>query len=200
MNMYRNLDDTVEGFTLTIEHDELHCAPWENEDGHGPVSDWTTRAKRPGELILSSARGRHCYYDFAEACRIACRDGWGFLPGNFRTEHGANSLVRLHVETFIERRCETISTAWHDDMNDAIAALYAAHKATFPSDRAYHCAAARHDFELLRKWCDDEWHYCVVTVRNDETGESNSIGGIASDDEITLLECANSALEELRND
>ena len=67
------------GFTFTarIEHDPHHGAPWAEEDGHGPVTEWVSRAKNAGELVLSK-EGRSCrYYDFAEACRIALRDGWG---------------------------------------------------------------------------------------------------------------------------
>ena len=65
-------------FKVEIEYDADHGAPWENEDGHGPVSGWTTRDKRPGELVLSShGRNARIYYDFAEACRIALADCWG---------------------------------------------------------------------------------------------------------------------------
>lgn len=68
--------------TLTMEHDADHGAPWEEEDGHGPVSDWTRRDKEPGELVLSEHRGSRRYYDFAEACRIARKEGWDAKPYN----------------------------------------------------------------------------------------------------------------------
>lgn len=67
-------------YTATIECDWDTGAPWEEHDGHGPVSNWTTRAKMPGELILSTDGPHKRYYDFAEACRIARRDGWGCTP------------------------------------------------------------------------------------------------------------------------
>lgn len=72
----------VDGFTLTarIEPDEGHGAPWIEEDGHGPVSDWTRRAKRPGERVLCEDRGSRRYYDYAEAIAIAKRDGWDAEP------------------------------------------------------------------------------------------------------------------------
>lgn len=73
--------ETIErdGYTFRVEHvaDNDHGAPWENEDGHGVISDWTTRDKSPGELVLNSDRGVKRFYDFAETCRIALRDGWG---------------------------------------------------------------------------------------------------------------------------
>jgi len=70
-----------DGFKITarIEHDEYAGMPWSREDGHGPVSDWTRRAKRPGERILCQDRQSYRYYDFEEAVKIAKRDGWG--PG-----------------------------------------------------------------------------------------------------------------------
>ena len=67
-------------FRVTHEQDTDHGAPWEACDGHGPVSEWTSRDKLPGELVLNSD-GRQCrYYDYAEACRIARRDGWDAPP------------------------------------------------------------------------------------------------------------------------
>jgi len=70
-------------FRAKIERDDDMGAPWDEHDGRGPVSDWTTRDKLPGELVLSEdRRGRSKrFYDFAEACRIARKEGWGFLPG-----------------------------------------------------------------------------------------------------------------------
>ena len=81
--MFINLNDTIEldGFTIraALEMDHEHGAPWE-EDGHGPVSDWTARAKAPGELVLDASMGRYRYYDYDEACCIALRDGWDAAP------------------------------------------------------------------------------------------------------------------------
>jgi hypothetical protein len=66
-------------FSVDIEHDDSMGAPWKEHDGHGIVSEWTQRDKRPGERILCSDRTSHRYYDFAETVKIAKRDGWG--PG-----------------------------------------------------------------------------------------------------------------------
>jgi hypothetical protein len=67
-------------FLLTLTQDTDHGAPWDNEDGHGPVSDWTTRAKAPGEMVLCEYRRSRRYYDFAAAVRLARRDGWNAAP------------------------------------------------------------------------------------------------------------------------
>lgn len=61
---------------VTFERDDSCGTPWDEEDGHGPVSGWERRDKRPGELILCSDNGCHRFYDFQEAVRIARKD-WG---------------------------------------------------------------------------------------------------------------------------
>lgn len=69
----------LDGFTLTatIHHDDDATPPWDREDGHGEVSDWTRRDKRPGELVLASDHGAKRLYDYAGTCQKARRDGWG---------------------------------------------------------------------------------------------------------------------------
>lgn len=71
----------VDGFDVTarIERDNDHGEPWKNEDGHGPVSEWVRRGKRPGERVLNEDRGSFRYYDYEEAIKIAKRDGWGTM-------------------------------------------------------------------------------------------------------------------------
>ena len=70
-------------FRVQFEPDYNRAAPWEEEDGHGPVSDWrradyySRPRKRAGERVLISDHGAARFYDFQEACKIALRDGWG---------------------------------------------------------------------------------------------------------------------------
>lgn len=80
---------TAEGFNLTakISRDDSADPPWAAEDGHGPVSDWRPMGshghapKRPGERVLHEERGGSArFYDFAEAVKIARRDGWDCEP------------------------------------------------------------------------------------------------------------------------
>lgn len=70
------------GYSLRIKiyADEHHDAPWDSSEGHGPVTDWETRDKRPGEWILSESRNSYRFYDAAEAIRHAWRYGWGLDP------------------------------------------------------------------------------------------------------------------------
>jgi hypothetical protein len=74
-------------FLVSIKPDEEWRTPWQDEDGHGPVTDWTRREKRPGELVLAEDRGSFLYYDFQEACAIARRDGWGAAGDDGMTPH-----------------------------------------------------------------------------------------------------------------
>lgn len=68
----------VGGFTLTARLEDDHGdPPWEREDGHGPVSDWTSRPKRPGEWVLCSDRFSHRYYDAQAATEQAKAESWG---------------------------------------------------------------------------------------------------------------------------
>lgn len=74
---YETFDHKGHTFRVAIEHDPDIGAPWKEQDGHGVVSDWTSRAKRPGELILARDRTRYRYYDLSASTARAKRDGWG---------------------------------------------------------------------------------------------------------------------------
>ena len=85
-----NYFDTIEvdglSFAVSMEHDDCMSPPWKEEDGHGPVSEWTRYGKAPGELVLVEDHGCKRYYDFAEACRIARRAHWGGFQGTPRQQ------------------------------------------------------------------------------------------------------------------
>lgn len=95
----------VDGFTVCarIERDETFGAPWEEHDGHGEVSDWTTRPKLAGEFVLSQegfTGGTRRYYDFAGACRTARADGWGTADGQQPEESARQYAARAALEDF----------------------------------------------------------------------------------------------------
>jgi hypothetical protein len=73
-----------DGFILTasIHHDPDYGAPWKEHDGHGDVTGWLTRAKRPGELVLITDRHASRFYDFATAMVKARAEGWGAGTGH----------------------------------------------------------------------------------------------------------------------
>jgi hypothetical protein len=176
--LYVGFDSTLthrgRAFTVTVDRDDDMGAPWEEHDGHGPVSDWTTRDKRPGEMILNTeGRGRsRRYYDFAAACRQARAEGWGWLPGDLTTTRDPVSAAWTAT---VDRHPEL--TATDSDINRAISAVYAAHRATMTA-RQYAAGAALRDYEHLAAWCNDEWEWAGVTVKDEETGESESLWGI----------------------
>jgi hypothetical protein len=67
-------------FRVSFEHDGDQGVPWKECDGHGIVSEWTHRAKRPGERILCSDRGAHLFYDVQATMHKALAEKWG--PNN----------------------------------------------------------------------------------------------------------------------
>lgn len=101
--MPRLTPETLElenGMTLRVdcEYDVDHEAPWEDGEGRGEVSEWTTRDKRSGERLLHSDRGNKRYYDFASTLKIAKRDGWdaepyhAAFPGETRGQQAARAV------------------------------------------------------------------------------------------------------------
>lgn len=114
-------------FLAEIYADECPCAPWDISDCHGIVTDWETRIKRPGELVLSDGGRSRRFYDVQETTRKARADGWGLS------------------EPALAELCETLGR--QATRGEVVA------------------AAVRADFEFLRGWCNDEWHYVGVCVR-----------------------------------
>lgn len=81
-------------FTFDTSRDDCHGAPWDEEDGHGEVSDWTRRDKSPGEMILCEDRGAKRFYDFAGAVKTARKEGWDAAPyGGTQGEKAARAAM-----------------------------------------------------------------------------------------------------------
>jgi hypothetical protein len=72
---------------VNVKPDEGMGPPWKEHDGHGPVREAGTLRdilsdKRPGEKVLMTYhRDVVGFYDFAEAVKMAKRDGWGAPEG-----------------------------------------------------------------------------------------------------------------------
>jgi hypothetical protein len=192
-------------FAWKIEHDDSGFAPWENDCGHGPVSDWERRDKLPGEMILNEDRGSKRFYDFAEACRMARKDKWGFLPGELQTRKVFGRWHAWIDGRYLrrgkrEKRFHSVDV----DINKAIGAVYANHRATMTA-REYAAGAAMQDYDRLRKWCNDQWSYVGVMVAPiDRYGpdwrRAESLWGIESDSDDyhleTAIELASQMVEE----
>lgn len=97
---------------VAIVTDADYGPPWQEEDGHGPVTGWTTRAKEPGEMVLNSDRGSKRFYDFQEACRIARRDGWNAAPYNVPGETKKQRAARAAMADF-ERMAGWCNDNWN---------------------------------------------------------------------------------------
>lgn len=70
-------------FEVSLYADYSHGAPWDEEDGHGPVRHIPySESMAPGETFLAhgSARGYRYVYGFGAALVQASREGWGIGP------------------------------------------------------------------------------------------------------------------------
>lgn len=130
MQAYKTETIEQHGKTYAIEwfYDEHMTAPWEESDGHGIVSDWVSRDKKPGELVLNTDRGLSRFYDYATTIEKAKAEQWGISDPQGKTK------AQIAAE------------------------------------------AVMLDFEYLRRWCNDQWHWCgIVVTQLDEDGDPSNI-------------------------
>lgn len=93
-------------FRVTFERDDDIGAPWDEHDGHGIVSAWERRGKRPGERVLVTdgrgrGYGRARYYDVQGTITIATADGWG-PPGGKRPDETDKQAIARAVDADFE--------------------------------------------------------------------------------------------------
>lgn len=187
-------------FTATIHHDDDTGEPWKEHDGHGPVSDWTRRDKLPCELILNDDRGSKRFYNFQEACAIARRDQWGWLPAKLTIERDEPSKGDS-TACGGRATCGDFSAYDAENFNKAIASVYEQVR-KFYGAREVAARAARRDFEVLQAWCDDQWSWAGVSVTVSRNGVQlvedyeHALWGI----EINYPDSDNSYLVEVAND
>ncbi|VBG63485.1 hypothetical protein [Burkholderia pseudomallei] len=202
------IDGTTYRFRINVENDDGKGAPWDEEDGHGPVSDWTTRDKRPGEWVLSSDHGSKRFYDVAEANRIAKRDGWGLSDAQRQAliaRLAKDRVVRRPVGKAIvthrfgglmqEHRCamETVTVSGRDPSKPL-------------TEGEVRAEAVRLDFEHLRRWAADQWNWVgvVVTLLGDDeelddlvaNDYGHTLWGIESDGDAYLETVATELMTE----
>lgn len=111
---YETRDIAQNGTTYRVEF-IVDCdmgAPWEEHDGHGVVSNWENRDKKPGEVVVASDRGAKRFYDVAETTRIAKRDGWG-VSGVDTSKMTHAQVTALAVQRDLERIRDWCNDAWH---------------------------------------------------------------------------------------
>lgn len=151
----------VDGFTVTahIEQDDDRGPPWERDCGHGPVSEWTSRAKRPGERILNEDHGSKRYYDFAEAVKTARVDGWDAEP--IGTGTAGQRAVRAAEHDF------RVLEAWCNDEWDYCGVIVNVSKADVQLTEKYMHAL----WGIERNYPGSNNDY-LATVANERLGEA----------------------------
>jgi len=102
----------LEGLTFraNIRHDEGMREPWRESDGHGIVSEWTSRDKRAGERVLIADRGSARFYNVKESIAVALRDGWGCRDAEGMTKR---QVAAAAVEQDYKRLKAWCNDEWH---------------------------------------------------------------------------------------
>jgi hypothetical protein len=175
-------DDTFEvrgyRFRVRFPPDEDHGAPWEDYDGHGIVSDWTTRSKRAGERVLSEDHNSKRYYDVAASIKIAKKDQWGPI------------------------HCAICDKSDHGPYDQQYGPHAKDHNFTAEPAGITAARAVERDYEFLRGWCNDEWHYCGVVVTlieedDEDSEEEESVWGIEDNADEYLTATAYELADEI---
>jgi hypothetical protein len=95
-------------FRVTFPPDESMGEPWNAHDGHGIVTEWTTRDADTGERVLCEDRNRRRYYDVSETVKIAKRDGWGL----HLTSESPSTQAERAVDADFERMRAWCNEEW----------------------------------------------------------------------------------------
>ena len=95
-------------FDVVFGSDTDMDAPWDNGDGYGIVSEWTTRGKKAGEIVLSQDRRAKRYFDWAGTVKKARAEGWNTAPYDL-VETAGERAVRATQANFKYLK------AWCDD-------------------------------------------------------------------------------------
>lgn len=94
--------ETIErdGQKYLVSHyvDDTARIPWEECDGEGIVSEWTSRAKMPGERVLASDRRSYRYYDIAATQAKAIEEGWDAEPYTGTRKQRAARAVEVNYQ------------------------------------------------------------------------------------------------------
>lgn len=116
----RDIEKNGKFYRVEFHFDEGMGAPWKEHDGHGIVSDWESRDKKPGEVVINTDHGSNRFYDVSETTRIAKRDGWG-LNDDARAELAkklgraptAGEIRAEAVRLDLERMAGWCNDDWH---------------------------------------------------------------------------------------
>ena len=108
----RDIEQNCKIYRVEFVFDSDMGAPWKDHDGRGVVSDWESRDKKPGEVVIASDHGSKRFYDVAETTRIAKRDGWGVSDADTSKMTPAQ-ITALAVQRDMERMRDWCNDVWH---------------------------------------------------------------------------------------
>lgn len=92
-------------FRITIQRDEDARPPWQDQDGHGIVTDWLPQnAREPGWRTLPSSGNAYRFYDFNGSYAMALRDGWDAPPYGGTPDDKATRATEADFE-YLRRWC-----------------------------------------------------------------------------------------------
>lgn len=101
-------------YAVDVEIDDDAGHPWENSDGHGTVSPWTSRPPNPGEITLSKDHGSCRYYDLAGAVDRALAERWnGCTTREDAAEAARQDYAHLKAWCDNEWHYLRVSVAWY---------------------------------------------------------------------------------------
>lgn len=78
---------------------DYDASPLDN-DGHGDVTEWVTRPKLPGEVVIAQDRNSYRYYDMSGAVKKAREEGWNTPPYEVLGETAGQRAVRAAKADF----------------------------------------------------------------------------------------------------
>lgn len=180
-------------FKVFLPDDDRNIPPWEDYDGHGPVSDWESRGKHPGEWVLNSDYGSKRFYDAQEANKIAKRDGWGLNDTALRELRERINRVRKKVPgTRLGNHREILELLPEEQWRE-------------PTKGEIRAEAVRRDYEFLCGWCTDRWGYigvCVMCLgkEEDEPDEGVCLDYSESKDLWGIESCSDDYIEEVAHE
>jgi hypothetical protein len=96
---------------VEIDNDCDYGLPWEENDGHGIVSEWTHRDKLSGERVLCGDRRSRRYYDVKASMRKAAREGWGVEP-ELAKGKTRGQVLAMAVDRDYEYLCRWCGGEW----------------------------------------------------------------------------------------
>lgn len=140
---------------IALKHDESMGEPWKEHDGHGEVSEQRYHRFGCGTRPPKRAGERLLYWE----------------RGYYRLYNFAATMKKAKAE------------GWGLGKEDE--AELAAKLGRTPTPREIIAQAVERDFDRLRAWCNNEWHWIGVAVTlEDENGNElghESLWGIESD-------------------